>query len=281
MTYSIEHLENETISILEKKMTSDHQFILQYNTMVEYFSRKLLNFINKESLDPLVQEFEDVVQAQYFKGYHVMRMLLQDEFFTEDERIWTGLEGVTRQQIPALLEEVFLSSDAKEWDYTPVAHNFAMKLLKSITNIYDLFKVARKEIAYIGAIQAFMDDPRYIEREQVPNELLSYFGPIDDHIFLTPEIYMTVSHFQEGRQVWNVYGWGPFNNDDWMGTVEFHELSTTEGTLYGLNLMLSSLIRADEHYDIATKLYSDLPEDVQLNLQIKHFTCSDMETLTK
>lgn len=281
MNPAIEQLENDTVAVLEEKMKNDNIFRLKYASLVEFYTKKIMNLVNKDSLEPLAEEFENVFQAQYFKGYHVMRVLLEDEFFTEDTSVWSWLEGETTIRLPLLLEEVLTQIDSTDWDYTDIGYTYSIKILKEINNAYDLIKLARKEIAYLGAIQAFLDDSRYKGGESIDNDMTSHFGRLDDVHFLNPEIYMTISHFEEGKEVWDVRAWGPFNNDEWMGNVEFHHYSMPEGTLYGMNLMLSYLIREDERYSIIGMLHDKLPGEIQQALQIKNYTCSDMETLHK
>ena len=80
-------------------------------------------------------------------------------------------------------------------------------------------------LAITGIVQAFLDDSRYKGGESIDTDMTSHFGRLDDVHFLNPEIYMTISHFEEGKEVWDVRAWGPFNNDEWMGNVEFHHYS--------------------------------------------------------
>lgn len=281
MNFAIDQLQQDTIEILEGKFKKDNLFVMEYSSIVEFYSKKLLNFVHTDYYDDLIKEFEEVVQAQFFKGYHVMRVLLEEEGITEEDSYWTWLEGQVKIGVPQLLDEVLSYTDNKDWSHTDIAYNYSIKLLKEIDTAYEFFKSARVEMAYLGAIQAFKDDSRYKGREMSSESLTSYFGRLDDSIFVNPQIYMLITHFEEGKEIWNIHGWKPFNDNEWMGTVDFQHLNTPEGIFYALNINLSYLIREDERYAIINTLYNMLPKDVQASTQIRKYTCSEMEILHK
>lgn len=266
---------------LKRQLKTDPIFKEEIQSLYYFYERKLMNFARKEGMKKyIIDEFEDVVFSQYFQGYYVMKVILNDEETEMEESSWNMSEGFARNVIPPFINNAF-KEESTDWSYTEVSHKFGMELLDLQEAAYDLFKQIRFDIACYGAFKAFIEDERYVGNEGGGSMDLWFGNPLD-LVFLNPQVYMQAQFSTAEHEVWDLHTWTSFRDSMWVGSIHLSTLPQDESTgqvIYLLEVKLSNTIAQDEKLDIVNFIVNKLPVEIQNALQTRLYYVEDFDVI--
>lgn len=276
----VDAIHEEVWKKLKEQIESDDEFKLKMEYLYFFYERKLMSFAKTEDALLLIREsLEDVVFAQYFQGYYIMRNLLVDKETSLEETVWSMGEGHARNEVPKFIKEVF-SKEEFDWTLTELGHRFGMEILQIMDPAFDLFKQIRIELANYGAYKAFVDDERYKGagdvQENPPDIML---GNIFDLDFLTPQVYMQAQFITEQHEIRDLFMWSAVQSDLMVGTVHLSIMPLENKKLYLLEIQLTNVITNEEKMDIANQILKKIPKEIQEILQTRLSHVENIEAL--
>lgn len=221
---------------------------------------------------------EDVISSQIFQGYLTMRLILEDPESDFQDKDFNILEGQARNEIPLLIHQA-MEQNELDWTYTELGHNFSMNLLETMPNAYDISKQMRIDLSNYGAFKAFIDDDRFVESEIDQSTLLSLGNPLDLN-FLTPQVYMQVHFVSKEYEVWDLYTWSSMGSNAFVGSVHYSKMLTEAQEYNLLEFKISNQISKEEKMELASLISTQLPEDVQVSLQIRLYHFDEVDVLS-
>jgi len=271
---------NEVYSMLKGQIETDVEFKKEIQKLYYFYERKLMFHAKSEEAVILIREkLEDVVFSQYFQGYYIMSLILSDEETVLEDSVWSLERGVTRNEIPKFVVEVF-SQEVVDWTTTELGHNFGMDVLQLIEPAFDIVKQLRIDLANYGAFKAFVADERYIgaPNDDPSNSLL---GSVDDFEFLTPQVYMKAQFVTSTQEILDLYNWSSVNDNMWVGAATLSIINVEEHSIYFLEIKLANSISNDEKMDITNEIIGKLPVDIRELVQVRLYHIEDIEILVK
>lgn len=266
----------EVYDYLKKEFEENEGFRNELEALYKFYGRKLIQFVGKNDLQYVEDEFGEVVNSLYFQGYYTMKLILNDEETVLDEAAWKLPKGVAKNEIPLLLKNL-LNDEKLDWS-TDISHEFSMNILSNVEAGYETTLEITKEIAEYAAYKAFIEDERYMggTTEETTDMLLG--NPYDLN-FLSPQVYSKAQFFTDQHETWDLFYWSAIQKDSWVGSIHFSTMLVGEDNLYVLEFNISNVIMDLEKLDIVEQITQKLPNEIRAKLQTRLYHVSELDVL--
>lgn len=276
----IEDTKKEVFKHLQNEFNNNESFRKELEELIIFYGRKLLVFAKTEEKQLFIEnEIEDVVRSSYYQGYYTMKVILNDEETELLPETWLSSIGVSRNEIPIMLENLFKDM-MQDWFLTDVSHHFTMDILTNMEPAYEITNSMIKELACYGAFKALIEDERFkgsTEFDFNTSEL--YLGDTYDLDFVSPQVFKQVQFKAEQHEIWDLFFWSAVQENSWVGSVHYSLIPVEDETIYVLECNLSNLITPDEKSEIVEKLIKHLSDEQRNKLQIRLYSVSELDTL--
>ncbi|KAA6446890.1 hypothetical protein [Bacillus swezeyi] len=248
---------NEVYSYTDKKLKAHFQdnreFTHKFAVMSNFYMSRFQKFSGRDK-ETFEDKLFDMFKSQFFTGYFLIREFLSYEDNKFEDQFLTQPIGYLTKEVPGLIKEI--TGDNYETAlHGKILNNVLSWAIQRYEDVRSIILDTAHEIAYLGALQAILDEKEIKSLETVQNSVEGILGTLNDALFLKPSYFAHVIELNESAENWNIYSWG---DEDKLGEITVLKLIGDGRPHFSINIRLKDVFDEDELKDLIQTLSAQL-----------------------